>query len=57
MAFTAMLLLALIGSSRLKVNLFPDIAFPRISVITPYSNVQAEESCDRFLRKGYPSSM
>ncbi|KAB2929045.1 MAG: efflux RND transporter permease subunit [Leptonema illini] len=43
MAFTAMLLLALIGSSRLKVNLFPDIAFPRISVITPYSNVQAEE--------------
>lgn len=43
MAFTAMLLLGVIGSSRLKVNLFPDIAFPRISVITPYSNVQAEE--------------
>lgn len=43
MMFAAVLLLGVISLSRLKVSLFPDISFPRLTVLTPYSNVGPEE--------------
>ncbi len=43
MAFAALLLLGITATYRLRIDLFPDISFPRISVMTPYSGVEAEE--------------
>ncbi len=43
MLFSAVLLMGFISLSRLKVSLFPDIVFPRLSILTPYPNVAPEE--------------
>ncbi|MCB1315508.1 MAG: efflux RND transporter permease subunit, partial [Leptospiraceae bacterium] len=43
MLFAAVLLLGSISLARLKVSLFPDIVFPKLTVLTPYANVAPEE--------------
>ena len=43
MLFLAILLMGSISFSRLKVSLFPDIVFPRLTVLTPYTDVAPEE--------------
>ncbi|MCR9145506.1 MAG: efflux RND transporter permease subunit [bacterium] len=43
MIFAAIALMGSISLSRLKVSLFPDLEFPRLTVLTPYSNVAPEE--------------
>ncbi|MBI3395174.1 MAG: efflux RND transporter permease subunit, partial [Spirochaetia bacterium] len=43
MLFSAIILMGMISLSRLKVSLFPDIVFPKLTVLTPYSNVAPEE--------------
>ena len=43
MIFAAIALMGSISLSRLKVSLFPDLEFPRLTVLTPYSNVAPDE--------------
>lgn len=43
MIFSGVMLMGVISLSRLKVSLFPDIVFPRLSVLTPYANVAPQE--------------
>lgn len=43
MMFGAVFLLGVISLSRLKVSLFPDIVFPRLTILTGYPNVAPDE--------------
>jgi len=43
MFYSALLLLGMIALDRLKINLFPDIVFPRITILTPYPDVSPDE--------------
>ena len=43
MAFTGLCLIGLISSSRLPVELLPDIELPRLTVITPFENAAPSE--------------
>ncbi len=43
MIYVAVILLGVISLTRLKVTLFPDIVFPRLTVLTGYPNVSPEE--------------
>ena len=43
MLYSAIVLLGIISLSKLKVSLFPNIVFPRLTVLTPYGNIAPEE--------------
>jgi multidrug efflux pump subunit AcrB len=43
MLYCMLLLLGFVSLSKLEVNLFPDIVFPRITVLTPYPDVSPDE--------------
>lgn len=43
MIYAAVVLLGLVSIGRLRVSLFPDIVFPRLTVLTSYGNIPAEE--------------
>ncbi|MBI3395335.1 MAG: efflux RND transporter permease subunit, partial [Spirochaetia bacterium] len=43
MLYAAVILLGMVSLSRLRVSLFPDISFPRLTVLTIYSGAAPDE--------------